>query len=543
MALSFGDIALSIGAGVAEKDMAIRDAEFKQALENFKEDKAHVKKLADLRYTRDLAKYDEEVKKYNDLKSAYADIGNMNLGENAAADLIAIKIYGDNYNNLQYKTQIREDIKSGFEYTYYTEEDKKNGLIPEGKDVGSKKSFTVSHPVQKITMPKESEYYLGNEYWKKAEENIGEKATPVTQELRKLLGKEDKGIDNTNYIQDLENKSKSEINQVLSGEFEKYTSTSVLDTTTSIRTTGELADKFNINKKGEVEGGGVDSQTYDLKKADKVEYEKDSFSQDSILLQLNKYDKNWTKKNARWNPEKKMWVINESGSAVYDSLQSLWNNTSEYLFQSTFYKGGTGNSADYNLTDLKQLFIAEVENRRLTGLNFSKDETLYISPAYLPVGSKLTDKTDLIKHLNDNVFSTEEWQKTYGKKGKFSNTLAHNAIQHEIKKYINANVSKDTSDSSSKKQPPEPMNFDAIDLVITANIDSGKTVEEILANLESGGATFTEGAKEKILEKYKSTDIQSGNVEPMPLPDITNPAYFEWIKKYGDTHNQDGTPK
>ena len=139
--------------------------------------------------------------------------------------------------------------------------------------------------------------------------------------------------------------------------------------------------------------------------------------------------------------------------------------------------------------------------------------------------------------------SSTEWQETYCKKGKFSNTLAHNAIQHEIKKYINANVSKDTSDSSGKKQPPEPMNFDAIDLVITANIDSGKTVEEILANLESGGATFTEGAKEKILEKYKSTDIQSGNVEPMPLPDITNPAYFEWIKKYGDTHNQDGTPK
>ena len=76
-------------------------------------------------------------------------------------------------------------------------------------------------------------------------------------------------------------------------------------------------------------------------------------------------------------------------------------------------------------------------------------------------------------------------------------------------KYINANVSKDTSDSSSKKQPPEPMNFDAIDLVITANIDSGKTVEEILANLESGGATFTEGAKEKILEKY-SNKIDEG---------------------------------
>jgi hypothetical protein len=539
MALSFGDIALSVGAGVAEKDMQIRDAEFKQALENFKEDKAHVKKLADLRYTRDLSKYDDEVKKYNDLKSAYADIGNMNLGENAAADLIAMKVYGDNYNNLQYKSQIREDIKSGFEYTYYTEEDKNNGSIPDGKDVGSKKSFTVSHPVQKITMPKESEYYLGNDYWKKAEENIGEKATPVTQELRKLLGKDDKGVDNTDYIKDLENKSKGEINQVLSGEFEKYTSTSVLDTTTSIRTTGELADNFNINKKGVVEGGGVDSQTYDLKKADKVEYEKDSFSQDSILLQLNKYDKNWTKENAKWNPEKKMWVINQSGSAVYDSLQSLWNNSSEFLFQKTFYKGGSGNSKDYNLTELKQLFIEEVENRKLNGLNYSTDETLYISPAFLPVGSELTNKKDLVDHLNNNVFTSTEWKDTYGKKGKFSNTVAHNAIQYEIQKYINANVSEDKLPSNKK----EAMNFDAIDLVITANIDSGKSVEEILSNLEKGGATFNEGAKEKILEKYKSTDVQSGNVEPMPLPDMTNPDYFNWIKKYGDTHNQDGTPK
>lgn len=96
------------------------------------------------------------------------------------------------------------------------------------------------------------------------------------------------------------------------------------------------------------------------------------------------------------------------------------------------------------------MFIAEVENRRLTGLNFSKDETLYISPAFLPVGSKLTDKQDLVDHLNNNVFTSTEWKDTYGKKGKFSNTLAHNAIQHEIKKYINATVSKDTSDSSSK---------------------------------------------------------------------------------------------
>ena len=72
MALSFGDIALSIGAGVAEKDMAIRDAEFKQALDNFKEEKAHTKKLAELRYARDLKTYDDEVAKLENIKSAYA---------------------------------------------------------------------------------------------------------------------------------------------------------------------------------------------------------------------------------------------------------------------------------------------------------------------------------------------------------------------------------------------------------------------------------------------------------------------------------------
>ena len=47
-------------------------------------------------------------------------------------------------------------------------------------------------------------------------------------------------------------------------------------------------------------------------------------------------------------------------------------------------------------------------------------------------------------------------------------------------------------------------------------------------------------------EKYKGTSVENlekGNVPPMPVPDMMNPEYFNWIKKYGDTHNQDGTPK
>ena len=47
-------------------------------------------------------------------------------------------------------------------------------------------------------------------------------------------------------------------------------------------------------------------------------------------------------------------------------------------------------------------------------------------------------------------------------------------------------------------------------------------------------------------EKYKGTSVENlekGNVPPMPVADMMNPEYFNWIKKYGDTHNQDGTPK
>ena len=64
MAINFGDV-LSFTAGVAEKDMQYmqekRNADFNLAMEEFKDNKALVTKLAENRYSRDVNKYDDEV--------------------------------------------------------------------------------------------------------------------------------------------------------------------------------------------------------------------------------------------------------------------------------------------------------------------------------------------------------------------------------------------------------------------------------------------------------------------------------------------------
>ena len=69
MALNFGDVLLNVTAGVAEKDMADmkeeRNANFNLALEEFKDNKALINKLAENRYARDVKRYDKEFEKFD----------------------------------------------------------------------------------------------------------------------------------------------------------------------------------------------------------------------------------------------------------------------------------------------------------------------------------------------------------------------------------------------------------------------------------------------------------------------------------------------
>ena len=93
MALNFGDVLLNVTAGVAEKDMADmkeeRNANFNLALEEFKDNKALINKLAENRYARDVKRYDKEFEKFDSLKSVYSQIQNNELSAKAAAYKIA----------------------------------------------------------------------------------------------------------------------------------------------------------------------------------------------------------------------------------------------------------------------------------------------------------------------------------------------------------------------------------------------------------------------------------------------------------------------
>ena len=237
MALSFGDIALSIGAGVAEKDMAIRDAEFKQSLENFKEEKAHTKKLAELRYARDLKTYDDEVAKLDKVKSVYSLAAQTDPLE--AGKLIASAEY-DGYENLseEGKNNLGSSIAANFNYNYKTY--KEGDKLPEGAKVGDRvmingqpvvESFSFGRKDYTLTEPKPSSYYMDSKFWKGEEEKL-DKSSFVTKQLRKLLNKEDKAIDNIDYAEMIENKKVNEVKTLLDDETE-YTSTNLGGATVS----------------------------------------------------------------------------------------------------------------------------------------------------------------------------------------------------------------------------------------------------------------------------------------------------------------------
>ena len=67
-------------------------------------------------------------------------------------------------------------------------------------------------------------------------------------------------------------------------------------------------------------------------------------------------------------------------------------------------------------------------------------------------------------------------------------------------------------------------------------------------NIEAPVKDVVEKVKLKIDGQTESNGFtfktfENGNVEKMPLPNITDGRYFEWIKLYGETHNPDGSPK
>jgi len=237
MAISWGDV-LSVGAGVAERDSEHRDANFKMAMEEFKDNKTLVRDLAKTRYARDLKTYDEEFAKAESLKSVYTNAANQNM--NTAALMIA-----QAENPVLFKTLSDSDAatdgnaltsyinsyKDNFTKNYKKGDDGEFALDDKGEKI--LESFTFNRKDFTLNEPKQNEYFLGNEYWSEKRKDIDKTvSSPLADEIRNLLGKDKKEVDATSYINDMENKKITEIKTAIEGG-QTYTSINVSDSGTS----------------------------------------------------------------------------------------------------------------------------------------------------------------------------------------------------------------------------------------------------------------------------------------------------------------------
>ena len=192
---------LSFGAGIAEGDMAGKQAEFEQALVNFREDKKLVNTLAADRYSRKINEYDKEVAKLEKLESAYVTASK--LDKTNAAHVIAAAEQPELYKILT----DRADGSIDSLIASYTQ-----NFTDVTNDAGEVTGFKINRKDFILNEPKQSDFFKGKDFWDKESKNIQNNTTSfLGNEIRQLFNKEPKSVDNTDYLAELDQKSKAEI--------------------------------------------------------------------------------------------------------------------------------------------------------------------------------------------------------------------------------------------------------------------------------------------------------------------------------------------
>jgi hypothetical protein len=541
MALSFGDIALSIGAGVAEKDMAIRDAEFKQALETFKEDKAHTKKLAELRYARDLKTYDDEVAKLDNIKSAYA------LAEKAgpveAGKLIAAAENPKFFETLSEDGQndLGASIAANFKYNYKTY--KEGDELPEGAKVGDRvmlngqpivESFSFGRKDYTLNEPKPADYYMDNKFWKDEEEKL-DKSSFVTKQVRKLLGKEDKGIDATNYAEKIQNKKVNEIKTFLDDDA-TYTSTNL--GTASV----QGARLYSVSKK---EQKVYDTMLNEYKESTGIAT--NSIKQ-SVIAPIVALNKNIID-NYTFEQKGGELVVSGDGQHIGQVSDRLWTAILKSKKESIEYYNipdakGNSNTGDFTAFD-RSVYTKEYQdkwneralflnNKKLIGNTDLSGITL-IPLDILPIQVTITEaERKQIENAVNKAIANED--------GNISNN--QNLIDKTIKDTLEVIANNRQTQTDSNNQSNNNNNTNTNTKVLTEKIlndtialpeNQGKSKEEIIEFYKSIGYNIPEN----LMTGSNEVTIPQGNVVPRP----DGSAGRKWDREYGNTHNSDGTPK
>ena len=548
MALSFGDIALSIGAGVAEKDMAIRDAEFKQALETFKEDKAHTKKLAELRYARDLKTYDDEVAKLENIKSAYA------LAEKAgpveAGKLIAAAENPKFFETLSEDGQndLGASIAANFKYNYKTY--KEGDTLPEGAKVGDRvmlngqpivESFSFGRKDYTLNEPKPADYYMDNKFWKDEEEKL-DKSSFVTKQVRKLLGKEDKGIDATNYAEKIQNKKVNEIKTFLDDDA-TYTSTNL--GTASV----QGARLYSVSKK---EQKVYDTMLNEYKESTGIAT--NSIKQ-SVIAPIVALNKNIID-NYTFEQKGGELVVSGDGQHIGQVSDRLWTAILKSKKESIEYYNipdsqGNSNTGDFKAFD-RSVYTKEYQdkwneralflnNKELIGKTDLSGITL-IPLDILPLQAKLTEtERKQIENAVNVAIADVDGNINANQKlinDTIKDTLAVIANNRQTQKDSNNQSNNNNNTNTTTKVLTEKILNDTIALPE----NEGKSKQEIIDFYKSIGYTIPENL---ITNNNNTNNLPEGNVPPRPDLNMFggNINQRKWDEQYGNTHNPDGTPK
>jgi hypothetical protein len=200
MALSLGDVFLNLTAGAVERNNQIRDENVALAIEDFKANKDLYQKIALDRYTRDSNTYDKELEKMDSLKSVYSFIENNNLDRNSAASLILTNSM-PGFKNLDEKEQRRliSQTANSFETNYKTVE---GDGTPDGVQTKQvEDGFKIKPEQVKLTAPNMKDYLQDPSFWTNLQDEIKTGTSgPLTEQVLKLLGKEDSSEGDPNYV-------------------------------------------------------------------------------------------------------------------------------------------------------------------------------------------------------------------------------------------------------------------------------------------------------------------------------------------------------
>lgn len=502
MALSLGDAFLNFTAGAVERNNKIRDENVALALEDFKANKDLYQKISLDRYTRDSNKYDTEVEKMDSLKSVYSFISDNNLDKKSAATLILSNTM-PNFKNLDEdeRTRLIDSTANSFKTNYKTIEGE---ATPDGVQTKQVEDGFEIRPEQlKLTRPDMKDYLQDPSFWTNLQNEIKTGTSgPLTEQVLKLLGKEDLSVGAKETLNNLEQKDgtviKSEANVP-----------SIVSKNKGLDTSG--LKKLDTSDPNYIDVQSIPSDLSSIRNS-YTGLRSEAFNQ-KLLSEFAQM----SNKDLSFYGEMKdgKFQIKSNGVYIVNQMENILKDIENTAWQSMLY---TNDRRYYNETDILKTFSNEVVNRSIPldnmaifRLNEDIQGFFILNDNVMPLGGFLsqTDKNGLSKYMNENI-------------GTLNGSISQNQVSLETlaKKYfVQEGIITKNSEGKETWNGSKQTTSSASNIVIRQD---GKIEvnSNITTNIE--GITIT-GGKVYSLDDFKKIKEQN--------PDIIYPPEIEKLLK------------